>query len=249
MNGAKIKPLEWHNFDAWTHWSEGACGTYHVEERNGYWQVELRVGGLVHGVTATDDTTPADLDAAKAAAQADYEARILAALEPAEPQAPTAQAEALDAALDAAMAKVMLARDAAIAAIARHLAPGDELVAQATAAMEGVTPGKPCQFHPSFCKEAEGTPFSEWDSSHDLSVILPDGKRYKIGHFRHSADAGFDQFARQWVPEAADRISALTAQVADARDQRSDAEARMETAETELATLRDRLARMECDRF
>ena len=83
MISAKIKMLEWHNFDAWTHWAEGACGTYHVEERNGYWQVELRVGGLVHGVTQTDDSTPADLDAAKAAAQADYEARILAALEPA----------------------------------------------------------------------------------------------------------------------------------------------------------------------
>lgn len=81
MNGAKIKPLVWHNFDAWTHWAEAVCGTYHVEERNGYWQVELRVGGLVHAVTETDDTTPADLDAAKAAAQADYSARILAALE------------------------------------------------------------------------------------------------------------------------------------------------------------------------
>ena len=90
MISAKIKMLEWHNFDAWTHWAEGACGTYHVEERNGYWQVELRVGGLVHGVTQTDDTTPADLDAAKAAAQADYEARILAALEP----APVTPAEA-----------------------------------------------------------------------------------------------------------------------------------------------------------
>lgn len=83
MISAKIRMLEWHNFDAWTYWAEGACGTYYVEERNGYWQVELRVGGLVHGVTQTDDTTPADLDAAKAAAQADYEARILAALEPA----------------------------------------------------------------------------------------------------------------------------------------------------------------------
>jgi len=81
MTGARIKRLEWHNFDAWTHWAEGACGTYHVEERNGYWQVELRVGGLVHGVTETDDTTPADLDAAEAAAQADYERRILAALD------------------------------------------------------------------------------------------------------------------------------------------------------------------------
>lgn len=82
MSGAKIKLLEWHNFDAWTHWAEGACGTYHVEERNGYWQVELRVGSLVHGVTETDGTTPPDLAAAKAAAQADYEARIRAALEP-----------------------------------------------------------------------------------------------------------------------------------------------------------------------
>lgn len=83
MISAKIKMLEWHNFDAWAHWAEGACGTYYVEERNGYWQVELRVGGLVHGVTQTDDTTPTDLDAAKAAAQADYDARILDALEPA----------------------------------------------------------------------------------------------------------------------------------------------------------------------
>lgn len=81
MISAKIKMLEWHNFDAWTYWAEGACGTYHIEERNGYWQVELRVGGLVHGVTQTDDTTPADLDAAKAAAQADYESRILSVLE------------------------------------------------------------------------------------------------------------------------------------------------------------------------
>ena len=90
MISAKIKMLEWHNFDAWTYWAEGACGTYHIEERNGYWQVELRVGGLVHGVTQTDGTTPAHLDAAKAAAQADYEARILAALE----AAPVAPAEA-----------------------------------------------------------------------------------------------------------------------------------------------------------
>ena len=80
-NGARLKRLEWHTFDAWTHWAEAVCGTYHVEERNGQWRVELRVGGLVHAVTETDDTLPADLEAAKAAAQADYEARILAALD------------------------------------------------------------------------------------------------------------------------------------------------------------------------
>lgn len=50
MNGAKIKPLEWHNFDAWTHWSEGACGTYHVEERNGYWP-ELQIDHINGDVT------------------------------------------------------------------------------------------------------------------------------------------------------------------------------------------------------
>lgn len=81
MTGAKVKQLDWHNFDAWTHWAEAVCGTYHVEERNGWWQVELRFGGLVHIVSVTDDTLPADLDAAKAAAQSDYEARILAALD------------------------------------------------------------------------------------------------------------------------------------------------------------------------
>lgn len=93
-----VKPLEWHNFDAWTHWAEGVCGTYHVEERNGYWQVELRGGGLVHGVTQTDDTTPADLDAAKAAAQADYEARIRSALT----IAPAPDTEKVAALVDAA---------------------------------------------------------------------------------------------------------------------------------------------------
>lgn len=82
MTGAKVKPLDWHNFDAWTYWAEAVCGTYHVEERNGWWQVELRVGGLAHIVAVTDDTLPANLEAAKAAAQADYEARILAALTP-----------------------------------------------------------------------------------------------------------------------------------------------------------------------
>lgn len=82
MTGAKVKQLDWHNFDAWTYWAEAVCGTYHVEERNGWWQVEVRFGGLVHVVAVTDDTLPADLEAAKAAAQADYTARILAALTP-----------------------------------------------------------------------------------------------------------------------------------------------------------------------
>lgn len=96
MNVAKVKPLVWHNFDAWTHWAEAVCGTYHVEERNGYWQVELRVGGLVHHVTTTDDTLPEDLDAAKAVAQQDYDPRILCELATAQP-APDAPALDVDA--------------------------------------------------------------------------------------------------------------------------------------------------------
>lgn len=78
---ALVKPLEWHHFDVWTWWAECPPGTYHVEERNGGWRVQLRVGGLVHDVLATEDTTPEDLAAAQAAAEADYRARIAAALD------------------------------------------------------------------------------------------------------------------------------------------------------------------------
>lgn len=55
-------------------------------------------------------------------------------------------------------------------------------------------------------------------------------------------EPGFD---KDWREAAAARISALTATVGEAREQRSDAEARMETAESEVAALRDRLAAME----
>lgn len=71
-----VKALEWHNFDAWTWWAEAVCGTYHVEERNGGWRVELRFHDARHVVTETDDFYEAT-----SAAQADYTARILAALD------------------------------------------------------------------------------------------------------------------------------------------------------------------------
>ena len=71
-----VKALEWHNFDAWTWWAEAVCGTYHVEERNGGWRVELRFHDARRIITETDD-----FDGAIAAAQADYTARILAALD------------------------------------------------------------------------------------------------------------------------------------------------------------------------
>ena len=70
-----IKPLVWDNFDAWTFWAESLCGTYYVTERNGTWIAELKSQGSVHIIYEIDD-----FDTAKAAAQADYEARIRSAL-------------------------------------------------------------------------------------------------------------------------------------------------------------------------
>lgn len=46
--------------------------------------------------------------------------------------------------------------------------------------------GRWVQFHPSYCPEAEGTPFSDWDTSHDVSIIREDGSRYRIASFRHA---------------------------------------------------------------
>ncbi len=84
-----------------------------------------------------------------------------------------------------------------------------DLIAQAEAVLAGVTKGRAVQFHPSYCKEAENTPFSERDTSHDLSVIRPDGTRYRIGTFRHADDAAFDQWCRAGVPALIARIREL----------------------------------------
>lgn len=78
---AIIRPLVWHHYDVWTWWAECPSGTYQVEERNGGWRVQLRVGGLVHDVLVTEDTTPETLATAQAAAEQDYRARIAAALD------------------------------------------------------------------------------------------------------------------------------------------------------------------------
>lgn len=70
-----IKPLEWHNYDAWTWWAETVCGTYAVEERNGIWKAELRFRDAVHIVYEIDD-----FETSITAAQDDYCARIRAAM-------------------------------------------------------------------------------------------------------------------------------------------------------------------------
>ena len=61
--------------------------------------------------------------------------------------------------------------------------------------LAGATPGKRVQFHGSYCKEAEGTPFTDWDTSHEMSVIRPDGSRYRLAHYKHAADAYLSQMA------------------------------------------------------
>ena len=79
----KVKPLVWETFDVWTQWAKCAVGTYRVQERTGVWKAVLDRKDntdLIYEYT-TDGLTPDDFEAAQLAAQADYEARILAALE------------------------------------------------------------------------------------------------------------------------------------------------------------------------
>jgi len=60
---------------------------------------------------------------------------------------------------------------------------------QVKALLDGATPGRRVQFHGSYCPEAVGTPFTDWDTSHDVSVIRPDGSRYRLAHYKHASDA------------------------------------------------------------
>ena len=68
------------------------------------------------------------------------------------------------------------------------------------------TPGRWCQFHGNYCEEAKGTDYRQWDTSHDVSAILPDGTRYKVAHFRHARDAAFvEQLVNGHATLTADR--------------------------------------------
>jgi hypothetical protein len=122
-----------------------------------------------------------------------------------------------------------------LAAIARHLAPGDDLVERATAALEGVTEGP-------WAYEYTGI-------GHTVRQPGAYNAIFTVNHAgNYEPDARFIAFARQWVPKAAARISALTAE----------SEMRLQAVQTfsdtadelreDNATLRDRLARVERER-
>ena len=90
-----------------------------------------------------------------------------------------------------------------------------EQIAAARALVDAATQGRAVQFHPHYCPEAKGAKVEDWDTSHDLSVIRDDGSRYKIGSFRHAADAMFDQWCRHKVPAILDALAAAEARAAD----------------------------------
>jgi len=98
-----------------------------------------------------------------------------------------------------------------------------DLIERAKERLQWATQGRRVQFAPRFCKEAEGTPFSEWDSSHETSVILPDGTRYRgYSVHKHSADAELDNMA----PDLARALIDTTAE----RDALRERVARLEAA-------------------
>ena len=95
--------------------------------------------------------------------------------------------------------------DDALAALAK-LGAGDGLVDRATAALEGVTDG------PWAVEYKDGTIRLLMGNE----VAMCDEKYYPWTP-ENDKDWHFIAFTRQWVPEAADRIAALTAQVAENR--------------------------------
>ncbi len=104
----------------------------------------------------------------------------------------------------------------------------DDLIARAKAALEVATKGRRVQFHPAYCKEAEGTPFSEWDSSHETSVIRPDGTRYRgYATHRHAYDAALDDL----TPDLTLALIETTAE----RDALRERVARLEAVSADLA--------------
>ncbi len=83
------------------------------------------------------------------------------------------------------------------------------------ALLDGATPGRRVQFHGSYCPEAVGTPFTDWDTSHDMSVIRPDGSRYRLAHYKHASDAYLSQMAPDLARALLDARADAQAAVAD----------------------------------
>jgi hypothetical protein len=85
------------------------------------------------------------------------------------------------------------------------------LIERAKQALECATQGRRVQFHGSYCKEAEGTPFTAWDTSHDTSVIRPDGTLLRgYSHHKHASDAAVDALS----PDLA-RLAVAAGELAD----------------------------------
>ncbi len=70
--GVVVRPLKWRDYDSGDAWADSGVGLVYCATKGGAWM--LRNGAPVDA--------GADVSAAKAAAQADYEARILSALTP-----------------------------------------------------------------------------------------------------------------------------------------------------------------------
>lgn len=92
------------------------------------------------------------------------------------------------------------------------------LTARLREAHAATTKGRAVQFHPRYCPEAIGQPFSVWDTSHELSVIRETGSPYRLAEFRHAADALFMQEALNAAPSLLDAIDALAAEVTRLRE-------------------------------
>ena len=130
--------------------------------------------------------------------------------------------------------------DDALAAIAK-LGAGDGLVERAEAALEGVTDG------PWAVEYKYGTIRLLMGNE----VAMCDEKYYPWTP-ENDKDWHFIAFTRQWVPEAAARIAALTAQVANAQKEHEGWQSaamklmeKLSAAEAERDALRAKVARLE----
>lgn len=96
--------------------------------------------------------------------------------------------------------------------------PGKEALSRIIEAMNGVSAGRWCQFHPSYCQEAAGTSFSDWDTSHDVSAVN-EGVRKRIATFKHADDAAFvDAASQDAIRSIAEYIESLTRERDEARE-------------------------------